>query len=296
MCRREPPGQPGGFFVDIMRIEDAFAACEETVRRHDPDRYLSALFAPAERRPLLLVLYAFNHEIARVGEVVREPMLAEIRLQWWREAAQSARDGHPRTHEVAHSLVELFARTGVPLDLFEAVIDARARDAAGETFADLAALEAYADATSGGVMRIAARVLGAEGELDEQAGALGIAYALTGLLRALPFHAARGKLMLPLDMVQAEGLSSEDVFAGRGGEALKRVMAKIAAQARKHLGASRGFAKPGKALAALLPAANIPAYLKLMTRPGFEPFVTPAELPLYRRQLAMLTAAMRGRV
>ena len=279
-----------------MRIEDAFAACEETVRRHDPDRYHAALFAPVERRPLLHALYAFNHEIARVGEIVREPMLKEIRLQWWREAVESARDGHPRAHEAAKALAELFARTGVPLDLFGAVIDARAQDAASEAFADMAALEAYGDATSGGVMRIAARVLGAEGALDEQARALGIAYALAGLLRALPFHAARGKLYLPLDMVQAEGLSREDIFAGRGSDALRRVVGKIADRAREHLDAARGATKPGRALAALLPAATVPAYLKLMTKPAFEPFVTPAELPLYRRQLAMLAAAMRGRV
>jgi len=279
-----------------MRIEDAIAACEETVRRHDPDRYHSALFAPVERRPLLYALYAFSYEIARVGEIVREPMLGEIRLQWWREAVESARDGHPRAHEAAKALAELFARTGVPQGLFEAVIDARAQDAPGETFADMAALEAYADATSGGVMRIATRVLGAGDALDEQARTLGIAYALTGLLRALPFHAARAKLYLPLDMVQAEGLSGEDMLAGRGGDALQRVVGKIADRAREHLDAAAALPKPGRALAALLPAATVPAYLKLMTKPAFAPFVTPADLPLYRRQLAMLGAAMRGRV
>lgn len=63
------------------QMEAAFAACEATVRRFDPDRYFSALFAPADKRPLLFALYAFNHELARVGEVVREPMMGEIRLQ-----------------------------------------------------------------------------------------------------------------------------------------------------------------------------------------------------------------------
>ena len=96
-----------------MRIEDAFAACEETVRRHDPDRYLSALFAPAERRPLLFALYAFNHELARVAERVREPMLGEIRLEWWREAVEGAFEGRPRDHAAVVALAELFSRTGM---------------------------------------------------------------------------------------------------------------------------------------------------------------------------------------
>jgi phytoene synthase len=279
-----------------MRIENAFAACEETVRRHDPDRYLSALFAPAERRPLLFALYAFNHEIARVAEAVREPMLGDIRLQWWREAVDSARDGCPRDHPVVLAIAEFFARTGVALALFEELIDARAQDGSAETFADWAALEAYGDATAGGVMRIAARVLGAEDALDEQARSLGIAYALTGLLRSLPFHAARGKLALPRDAMEAKGLSREEMFAGQGGDALKRVMGAVALRAHEHLGAARALPKPRRGLAALLPASTCRAYLKLMTKPGFDPFVTPAELPLYRRQLAMLGASLCRRI
>ena len=60
------------------------------MRAADPDRYFSALFAPAPARPLLLALYAFNHEVARVAETVREPMLGAIRLEWWRETVEGA--------------------------------------------------------------------------------------------------------------------------------------------------------------------------------------------------------------
>ena len=74
------------------------SAVGEIVRRHDPDRFLTALFAPAERREALFVLYAFNHELARAREVAREPMLAMVRLQWWREVVEGAR----RRHEVGN--------------------------------------------------------------------------------------------------------------------------------------------------------------------------------------------------
>src|SRR6185436_14744881 len=65
------------------------------VRRHDPDRFLTALFAPPEKRDALLALYAFNHELARAREVVSEPPLALIRLQWWREVVEGAERRHP---------------------------------------------------------------------------------------------------------------------------------------------------------------------------------------------------------
>jgi phytoene synthase len=279
-----------------MERKLALKACEETVRRHDANRYLASLFAPAEQRPLLFALYAFHHEIARVAEAAHEPMIGAIRLEWWREAAEGARDGQPRPHEVAEGLAELFARTAVPLEMFEALVAARAQDAAGENFADLAALEAYGDATSGALMRIAARVLGAGDALDQQARALGTAYALAGLCRAIPFHAMRGKLFLPLDMVRAEGLSRADIFAGRGRDALKRVIAAIAARAHEHVSAARALPKAKRGLPALLPAATTRGYLTLLTRPDFDPFATYAETALPRRQLAILGAALRGRV
>src|SRR5438067_12028668 len=93
----------------------AFEACAATVRKHDPDRYFSALFAPAEKRPFLFALYAFNHEIARIGETVREPMMGEIRLQWWRETVGSARAGEPREHDVARALAAPVARIDRPI-------------------------------------------------------------------------------------------------------------------------------------------------------------------------------------
>src|SRR5215467_16156755 len=95
-----------------------------SVRAADPDRYFSALFAPADLRPLLFALYAFNAEVARVAESVREPMLGAIRLEWWRETAEGAARGTPRNHDVARGLSFLFADLGLPLAAFEAVIAA----------------------------------------------------------------------------------------------------------------------------------------------------------------------------
>src|SRR3984957_6677907 len=75
------------------------------VRHHDRDRFQTALFAPARDREALFALYAFNYEIARVRESVREPMLGQIRLQWWREAIATAYEGGaPRHHQVAEAI------------------------------------------------------------------------------------------------------------------------------------------------------------------------------------------------
>ena len=65
--------------------------CGQQARIHDPDRALSALFAPEPARGALLALLAFNAEIERVPRMVREPILGQIRLQWWRDALAAQR-------------------------------------------------------------------------------------------------------------------------------------------------------------------------------------------------------------
>jgi phytoene synthase len=242
-------------------METAFAACEATVRKSDPDRYFAALFASAEKRPLLFALSAFNRELAHIAEVVREPMMGEIRLQWWRETLEGARQGNPRAHDVARALAETFVRNDLPADLFETMIEARAFDFSAEAFADDAARDAYFDATSGNLMRLAARVLGAEAAHDELAHEAGIAYGLAGLIRAQSVHRAPGKIFL-------------------------RDVTTAAADAREHLAKARRLPKPRDALAAFLPAALVPLYLRHPVK----------DVPLYRKELAMLVASLRGHI
>src|ERR1700679_1500160 len=97
-----------------------------SVRAADPDRYFASLFAPAAQPPFLLALYAFNAEVARVAETVREPMLGAIKLEWWRETSEGASRGAPRNHDVARGLAALFADRQLPLACFEAIVAARA--------------------------------------------------------------------------------------------------------------------------------------------------------------------------
>src|ERR1043166_4443294 len=107
-------------------MSDPFDECTALVRASDPDRYLATLFAPAPLRPHLYALYAFNVEIARVAESVREPMLGAIRLEWWRETIEQAKAGKPRNHAVAEAIAHSFSHFDLPLAMFETLIEARA--------------------------------------------------------------------------------------------------------------------------------------------------------------------------
>lgn len=257
-----------------------------SVRAADPDRYFATLFAPASQRPFLFALYAFNAEVARVSESVREPMLGAIRLEWWRETAEGAAKANPRNHDVAKGLAAIFAEKPVALADLESLIAARAFDSSADRLADFAALETYIDATSGAVMRLAAQILGGDPALVREAAR---AYGLTGLLRSLAFHNGRHKLYLPLDLLAALNVTAEEFFHLENTDPrFAAATRQVGLKARDHFFAARAAPKPGAALAAILPAALVPVYLRRL-RVG-------RDVPIHRRQMALLSAAMKRRL
>lgn len=104
----------------------------DTVRTVDPDRFRGALFAPEPARGDLLALLAFDHELARTRIVAREPMLARIRLEWWREAAaEAAGAAKPRAQPLVESLSETARRHGLAPQSLVALVDAREEETEG---------------------------------------------------------------------------------------------------------------------------------------------------------------------
>jgi phytoene synthase len=191
------------------------------LRHADPDRFFCTLFAPGDKREGLALLYLFNHELARAREVASEPMLALIRLQWWREVVE----GQRKKHEIASPLSD-----ALEAGLFEAEDLAAliaAREAETEEIADFPAFLTYARGTGGRLARIAGKFLGVDSPEVED---LGTAYAISGILRATAYLARQNRSVLPAD--------------GTGAEIL-------AAHARNLLAAR----PPRAALAAALPAA-----------------------------------------
>src|SRR4051812_37500212 len=107
---------------------DAFAACETLVRNADYDRYLSALFIPAERRPHVFALYAFNYEVAKTAENVTQPIMGQMRLQWWCDALDEIEAERVRHHEIVEALAETLRTHALPRALLNALINAHEND------------------------------------------------------------------------------------------------------------------------------------------------------------------------
>ncbi|MEO1314481.1 MAG: squalene/phytoene synthase family protein, partial [Pseudomonadota bacterium] len=182
-------------------------ACAGLVSRGDPERFASAMTAPLPLRGDLMVLYAFNLEVAKAPWVTSEAMLAEMRLQWWIDALDEIYEGkRPRAHEVVTPLADVIGRAALPKAPFEALIQARRGDIYPEAPVDWAAVWAYLEATGGGLMALAAQILGADEAWCQKAQDFGTLSGAASLIRAVPELEARGRRPLP---GPAQGLALE---------------------------------------------------------------------------------------
>ena len=277
-----PPPESGD-----RRVPDAdFDLCARDVRRHDPDRFFASVFAPPEMRRALIALYGFNLEIARTRETVSEPMLGHIRLQWWREALDGIWRGEPREHAVAMALHDAVGRHSLSRSLLEEMIDGRERDLDDAPPASLDEVVSYASATSGALVALALEVAG-QGGAGTAARDAGIAYALTGLIRAIPFHARQGRSFLP-------GLHGNEVTPD--APTLRQQVEALAGASDGHRRkAAEGIgALPRIARSVCLPLAPCRADLSCLRQAGFDPFAARYAGPLPRR-LRMLAAHVTGR-
>jgi phytoene synthase len=255
-------------------------------RSGDPDRALAALFAPHQARADLFALYAFNVELARIAEQVSEPELGAIRLQWWREALERAAKGEATGHPVVDALGEAVGRHGLSRQRIEALIDARGFDVATKIMPDGNALKAYLKDTAGALFALGAEILGARGpSLEPASSQAGLAYGLTGLMRALPVHAASGRVYLPADALYRHGTSPERVLAGTTSEGLLAVLAELRGKAKDALGEARRHVAQldPSAQAAFRSLCLVEPYLAALEKSGRDPLREIAGInPLYR--------------
>lgn len=280
-------------------LASAYAHVADEVRRHDRDRWLAGLWAPDRRRPHLYALYAFSAEVARIRDLVSDPLPGEVRARWWAEVIDGTRRAEGEGHPVARALLDTVARFDLPVAALEKLVDARIFDLYDDPMPTATDLDAYLDDTVSGLLRLGCRLLSdrCDAEAAGVAGLAGRAYGLTGLLRAVPFHAARGQIFLPADLLDAHGVDRADILAGRTTPALKAALAELRARARSALRQTRRriVVLPPAAAPAFLPVSLVEPWLDRMDRDDYDPFRTPVELSALRRQWRLWRAARRAR-
>jgi phytoene synthase len=274
-------------------MTDPFGGFGGELDRHDHDRYLATLYAPAVHRPVLAALLAFGLDIARLRETVSQPLLAQIRLQWWRDAFAEIAEGKPPR---GHPILTVLAGTRIELGLLDAMLTAREQDWDETPPADLDALRRYAGATGGALAEIRALVLGAATPDDRLATrCVGGAFALTGIIRAIPFHAGQGRVMIPQTVATKFTLDRDSLLAGKDSGPLRDAVALLCEAATAQLAEARGLRRRVSRLGlpVLAEARIAEAYLKRIATLGYDVFdarlAEPDGLAAWRLGLTRLT-------
>ena len=276
--------------------EAAYAHCEALVRASDKDRFVATLFAPAESRPHLYALYAFNLEIARIAEVAHEALAGEIRMQWWYDALTGTGAGEVAGHPVASPLLDTLDRCRLSAQPLLDLIEARRSDLYREPIATLAEFDGYVRRTSSALFATAARIIAWNGqEFAGAADAAGLAYGTTTLLAVAPLHAEGGHVYVPSEVLIRHGAGAADLLAGRATEQVSAALAELTDRAEQHFDTflKRAAQLPADARPALLPVAIVPSMLRRLhrRRPGT---LAAVEIAPIARLTALLRAAWFG--
>ena len=283
-----------------MKISSDIEFCTVELRKYDYYRYLCCLLAPEKFRSKLLTIYAFNNEIAKIKDIITEPMAGHIRLQWWRETIDDIYNGAQKDHknEIVSSLYELISKTKIPKKMFDDLIDAREDDIDFSTPQDLNDIKQYAINTSSNLFYLIFSALNINGQQDHEAAyRAGISYAITGIMRSIKHRAYRKQIMLPKDLMDQNKLTSREVVDGKNIEktfSVVKAMCDMAQMNLQHVKALSGeISKEAKI--ALLPTATVSIFTNRIKKNNYDLFNHDIEDGRLQLQLKLLRSRITGR-
>ncbi|MFK7764887.1 MAG: squalene/phytoene synthase family protein [Roseobacter sp.] len=202
-----------------MTFDADLTACAQMVQKADPDRFAAVMASPLAARYTLFPLYAFSIEVSRAPWVTQEPMIAEMRLQWWRDALEEIANGAAvRRHEVVTPLTRVLDVEDARL--LDRMVAARRWDIYKDAFEDAAHFNRYIEETAGILIQVAARALARQGSCQETLSSaaeeavlkLGQAHGFARFLQAIPDLEARGRVPLVDGRVEAISARAEEVL------------------------------------------------------------------------------------
>jgi phytoene synthase len=213
----------------------------EILRETDRERYFATLVLPELVRTHAQALFAFSADVSAIAARVSDPNAGEIRLQWWTDALEGRGHGDVDRNPLASALLAAIATFNLPRPPLLRLIRARRFDLYADPMPDVTSFEGYAGETVSILHQFVAMMLngGAEPEGGDAAGHLGVAQALIGHIRALGYHASRGRIFLPWSVLAANGVAESEVLSGQSSEGLLAALQQLRELADEHMAKAR---------------------------------------------------------
>lgn len=273
--------------------------CLATLRDTDRDRYLACLLAPQDKRAPLAALYAFSAELARVRDLVHEPLPGEVRMQYWRDLLEGQAHGSSAANPVAAELLATIEQYRLPRQTLIDMVDARIFDLYDDPMETRGTLEGYAGETASALIQLASLILSPDDapRSADAAGHAGVAQAIAGLLLLMPLHRRRGQLYLPLEILTATGLDRDTFLAGEDKARISAAIEAFAGLGCEHLTKARAAGPIAPAVfPAFLPVVLAEPVLKRAQTLGAGLFDRSLQEPQWRRQLRMALASITKKI
>ena len=104
-----------------------------SLKSQEPDLLLAIILSPKQSREAFLTFLALYSELRAIKFKAREPMLAEMRFQWWEDSLQAYADGHKEPRHVLAPLLAKVLQTNVELNACLELVEAFRHNADGES-------------------------------------------------------------------------------------------------------------------------------------------------------------------
>lgn len=254
-----------------MNIDDDVIS--DNLKNFDKSSYLACLLMDDAHRLPIAVLYAFNAEVARIRNMIREPLPGEIRLQWWREVtAENARKDEASANPFSNALNQVIEQYDLSRVSFDGYCRARIFDLYDDPMPDFATYEGYCGETASILLQLSCQIISQEHAkaATDASGHAGVARSVATHLSQLRDHRARGQLYIPLELLNEVGLDRDAFLKGSDEIKNAEIIHKFASYGEKHLADAREHAKDlsPDLRDAYLPLSNCGRILKLASKLG----------------------------
>ncbi|KAH8104583.1 Squalene/phytoene synthase [Cristinia sonorae] len=286
-------------------LNDPTGYCKDLVRKRDHEAFLTAQFYPTDSRDAFYALRALYIELATVQESVSNAMIGKMRMQFWKDAMKGIADGSPPRHPIALALHQAYATAKFPSYHLKRIVEARDAELHSPTHLTTESLLAHAESTSSTFLYslLSFLSLSSSHSLSHAASHLGVSQTIATLLRALPYHAAGGRMVIPAEITARHGVSQEEVFRkGGGAKGIDEAVFEFATLANDHLITAREMLKehggkvPERARPVFLSAIPTGLYLERLEKVNFDAFHPSLQVRTWRLPWRIWQGYYSGRI
>jgi 15-cis-phytoene synthase len=194
-----------------MSESDDFVACAEILARGSKSFALASRLLPARLRAPVAAFYAF----CRVSDdAVDESAEPKVELERLSQRLDAIYAGSPHDEAVDRALARVVASHDLPRAPLDALLDGYAWDALGREYRTLSDVIAYSARVASSVGVAMTVLMGVrERRVLARAADLGVAMQLVNIARDVGEDARRGRVYLPSQWLESEGLSASTLLA-----------------------------------------------------------------------------------